>query len=92
MDDYLLTFELDKESEQIYVHGDPTGLEFFAKALLDLAHQTREGGFPHDHFFTKEWGGNGLSSKPQEKEGKLINHVKVYGWPDNEGAKPYEKT
>lgn len=90
MDDYLLTFELDKESEQIYVHGDPVGLEYFAKALLSIAQGAKEGEFPHDHFFTKEWGGNELSSKSQEKEGKLINHVKVYGWPNKEGAKPYE--
>jgi len=92
MDEYLLTFELDGESEQIFVHGDPAGLEYFAKSLLRIAEKAKEGEFPHDHFFTEEWGGSELSSEPQGKEGKLINHVKVYGWPNKEGAKPYEKT
>jgi len=92
MNNYLLTFELDNESEQIFVHGDPDGLECFAKSLLKIAEEARSGKFPHEHFFTKEWGGDELSSEQQEKEGKLVNHVKVYGWPNSKGAKPYEQT
>ena len=92
MDDYLLTFETDEEADQVFVHGDPVGLEHFAKALLRIAEQAKAGGFPHDHFFTEGWGGHDLSSVPQESKGKLINHVKVYGWPTKEGAKPYAKT
>ena len=92
MEDYLLTFELDKDSEQIFVHGDPAGLKYFAKALLKLAEKAEDGEFPHNHFFTEEWGGYELSSEPQGSEGKLVHHVKVYGWPTKDGSKPYEKT
>ena len=92
MNGYLLTFELDKESEQISVHGDPEGLEVFANALLKLAEKAKDGEFPHDHFFTEEWGGYELSSDTQGEDGKLINHVKVYCWPTKEGAKPYGET
>lgn len=89
MDQHLLTFELDDGAEQIFVHGDPAGLEYFAQALLALAEQAKKGDSPHDHFFTEEWGGYELSSTLQGKEGKLINHVKVYSWPTKDGAQPY---
>ena len=92
MDDYLLTFETDEEAEQIFIHGDAAGLEFFANSLLKIAEQAKSGEFPHDHFFTEEWGGNELSSEPQSENGNLINHVKVYGWPNTLGSKPYTKT
>jgi len=92
MDNHLLTFELDKESEQIFIHGDPARLEYFANALLKLAAQAKKGELPHDHFMTEEWGGYELSSEPLAEDGKLINHVKVYGWPTAEGAKPHEET
>jgi hypothetical protein len=92
MEKYLLTFEVDKEAEQIFIHGDSIGLERFANALLRIAKTANEGDFPHDHFFTEEWGGTELSSITQSKDSKLINHVKIYGWPTIEGAKPYQKT
>ncbi len=95
MDDYLLTFETDEEGEQVFVHGDPAGgLEYFAKQLLEIAEQAKAGEFPpHDHYFTEEWGGgNELSSEQQSEKGRLINHVKVYGWPTVKGGKPYSKT
>ena len=93
MDNHLLAFQIDKDSEQVFVHGDSAGLEFLAKQLLDLAAKARAGEFPHTHFFSEEWGGDGeLSSEPQKKDEKLIHHVKVYGWPTIEGAKPYAKT
>lgn len=92
MEKYLLSFEVDKDSEQLFIHGDPIGLEKFANTLLKLAQDARAGDFPHDHFFSKEWGGDELSSVKQGKEGKLINHVKIYSWPTKEGAKPYQET
>ena len=92
MDKHLLTFEIDGEGEQIAIHGDSAGLEFFAKSLLKIAEQSKNGGFPHEHFHTEEWGGHELSSISQSDKTKLINHVKVYGWPNEQGAKPYAKT
>ena len=92
MNEYLLTFETDEEAEQVFIHGDAAGLEYFAKELLRIAGQAKTGDFPHDHYFTQEWGGDELSSEQQSKEGRLINHVKVFGWPTTQGAMPYEKT
>jgi len=92
MAEYLLAFEIDQETEQVFVHGDPAGLEYFAKKLMDIAAEAKSGDFPHDHFFTEEWGGHELSSQQQSENMKIINHVKVFGWPTSEGGKPYVKT
>ncbi|MAT39862.1 MAG: hypothetical protein CL946_09690 [Ectothiorhodospiraceae bacterium] len=62
MDSYLLTFETNEEGNQVFVHGDPAGLEYFAKQLLEIAAKAKAGEFPHDHYFTEEWGGSELSS------------------------------
>lgn len=91
MADFLLTFEVDTEGQQLFIHGDPAGLERFAELLSQLAEDAKAGDFPHDHLFTEEWGGEDLSSVKQGRETRLINHVKVYGWPTVEGAKPYQK-
>ena len=92
MTDDLLTFELDAEKEQLFIHGDATGLHRLAKILEHLANLANNGDFPHDHLFTEEWGGDGLSSEEQENDHLHLNHVKIYGWPNKEGAKPYKKS
>ena len=91
MGDYLLTFEINEEGKQVFVHGDPVGLEFFAKQLLEIAAKAKAGEFPHDHYFTGEWGGDELSSEQQSEQCRLVNHVKVYGWPTVKGGKPYSR-
>jgi hypothetical protein len=91
MDDYLLTFETDEKGEQVFVHGDPAGMQYFAEQLLEIAAKAKAGEFPHDHYFTEKWGGNELSSEQQSEQSRLINHVKVYGWPTVKGSKPYSR-
>ena len=90
--DHLLTFELYKDTEKIFVHGDPAGLEYFANALLKTVAQAKKWEIFHNNFFTEEWGGNELSSEKQGEEDKLINPIKVFFWTSIERAKPYEKT
>jgi hypothetical protein len=89
MSDDLLTFELDSNCDQLFIHGDPAGLRRFARLLEYLAEQGANGEFPHRHLFSEEWGGEGLSSKPQEDNHRCLNHVKIYGWPDSTGSSPY---
>ena len=75
----LLTFELDRNNEQIFIHGDAEGLRALAKVLSRLAEKAELGRTDHDHLMTEEWSGNELSSTAQGKETKLIHHVKIYG-------------
>ena len=81
MIDHLLTFELDSNGEQLFIHGDPAGLRFLADKILRLAQRAEAGEFDHEHLFTESWAGNELSPTPQGQDTTLINHVKAYGWP-----------
>ena len=76
MPDYMLTFELDRDSDALAIHGDPQGLRALAHHLLLLADSAN---LPsHEHLRTVEWGGSELTSESQG--GKLLNHVKVMCW------------
>lgn len=88
--DDLLTFEL-KDGDELFVHADPKGLRRLSDMLQKLAAAVEAGDFPHEHLFTSEWGGNDLSSKPQEQGHLCLHHVKIYGWPDIRGALPYSE-
>lgn len=76
MPDYLLSFELNDEKDQLKIHGDKEGLEFLINTLNKLVEHTKESYFDHDHLWTEEWAGNELSSESQG--GEIINHVKIY--------------
>jgi hypothetical protein len=84
MREHLLTFELDKNNEQIFVHGDPSGLRFLATVLTGLAERAESGQVNHDHLMTEEWGGTELSPIPQGAGTKMIHHVKIYGLPQKD--------
>jgi hypothetical protein len=75
MSKFLLTFELDKEFEQIDVHFDEVGLE-----QLILILQNLRGVSDHDHMMTPSWGGDQLSDEPQSDQTKLINKVTLHKW------------
>ncbi|CAK0764426.1 hypothetical protein CCP4SC76_4100002 [Gammaproteobacteria bacterium] len=89
--DDLLVFELNKDNDELFLHGDPIGLRRLAKLVEHLADLAEKGDFPHEHLFTKEWGGGELSSLPQENNHVPLNHVKIYAWPNSNGARPYIK-
>lgn len=85
----LLTFELNKEKDELFIHGDPVGLRRLARILEHLADVAVGGDFPHDHLFSEGWGGDQLSSEAQEADHECLNHVKIYAWPDSRGAIPH---
>jgi hypothetical protein len=82
MSDYLLSFELNEDKDQLQIHADENGLRLFIKQLGNLLTQTKDGHFNHDHLMTPEWGGVELSSESQG--GIILNHVKVYCWKGSE--------
>ena len=82
MDDYLLTFELEKNGLELYIHTDIQGLQTLIAQLSYLLAWSKTGGTNHLHMMTEEWGGGELSSEPQG-DGHVLNHVKVLCW--NEG-------
>lgn len=78
MNDYLLTFELSKEADELHVCTDIPGLENLIQELSTLLKWSKEGKTEHIHLMTEEWGGHELSSNAQV--GSLVNHVKFYCW------------
>ncbi len=73
----MLTFEWDKNSEQLEIHADNTGLRNLVEQLNKLiAAEANE----HEHLMTDDWGGNELSNDKQNDKAELINHVKIFKW------------
>jgi hypothetical protein len=75
----MLTFEWDKESEQLEIHMDKKGLNNLIAQLTKLASYDSE---EHLHLMTDDWGGDELSSEKQNSNAELIHHVKVFKWKD----------
>jgi hypothetical protein len=78
MPDYMLTFELNEDKDEILIHGDEKGLRSLIENLERLLASTEDGHFNHEHLKTPEWGGDELSSESQS--GTVLNHVKIHCW------------
>jgi hypothetical protein len=79
-DNYLLTFELTKNKDELEIHTNSKGLKRLIAELEILLQSAEKGVNDHNHLMTEEWAGNELSSIAQG--GELLNHVKVYYWSD----------
>ena len=75
----MLTFEWDKDSEQLEIHTDSEGLKELVKQIKKL---TSVEGNEHLHLMTEDWGGEELSSSKQNEKSELIHHVKIFKWVD----------
>jgi hypothetical protein len=75
-EDFLLTFELSKNNDELYIYSDLNGLKSLIDELNKLLKSAEEGKNDHTHLMTEEWGGYELSSDNQS--GEVINHVKIY--------------
>ena len=76
--DRLLTFELSKNHNELFVVGDSNGLRILAAKLTRLADKMDQGLSDHEHLMTQEWAGNELSSVPQGEGTELLNQVTIY--------------
>jgi hypothetical protein len=75
---YLLTFELSKDKNELEVYTDLSGLKSLIEELSKLLKSAEEGKNDHTYLMTEDWGGYELSSESQG--GEVLNHVKVYCW------------
>lgn len=77
-----LGFEVDREVEQLSIHGDPDGLRRLAKQLERLASAVEASGeMDHLHLFSEQWGDGEISSAARDTACHPIHHVKFYVWP-----------
>ena len=86
MPDYLLTFELSKDRDELFIHGNAAGLRYLARVASRLAEHADGGRREHDHLMTEEWAGHELSSVAQDPAASLLNQVTIRGWPTRGGA------
>ncbi|WHZ28646.1 MAG: hypothetical protein OJF51_003444 [Nitrospira sp.] len=81
MPDYLLTFELAEDGDELLVHADAAGLRYLASVLTRLAQHAEAGQKEHIHLMTEDWAGHELSSVAQDREATLLHSITIHGWP-----------
>jgi hypothetical protein len=81
MPNHILTFEIGKDAEELFIHGDETGLRLLAKVASHLADDAAAGKKEHTHLMTEDWAGNELSSEKQGTKEKLLHSVTIHAWP-----------
>lgn len=72
---FLLSFELSKDGDELDIHCDDFGLDNLLSILSGL-----KGKVKHEHLMTPGWGGNGLSEDAQSKGSKVLNKVTIHKW------------
>ena len=72
MTDPLLTFELAKDGNELFIHADATGLLYLASVLTRLAQHAETGLKEHTHLMTEDWAGHELSSVAQGTDSCLL--------------------
>lgn len=73
----LLTFEINKDKDEIQIHTNKEGLGELIKYLEKISCITPP---THDHFMTPSWSGMELTEEKQGSDNILINKVTVYLW------------
>lgn len=86
MPEHLLTFEMAKDGDELFIHADAAGLRYLASVLTRLAQHAEAGRKEHTHLMTEDWAGSELTSIAQSSEDHLLHKVTIHGWPKTEGA------
>ena len=87
MPDYLLTFELSKDGDELFIHADDEGLLYLASELTILARDAKNGQKDHRHLISDAWAGSELSAVPQDPECQFLNKVTIHAWPTSGGVR-----
>ena len=84
MKDYLLSFVASKDGDALYIHADQAGLDELVKVLQSLKSHLEKGECEHNHLFSQDWGGHGLTTSMLEQERNdnctQVHHVELYAW------------
>ncbi len=78
--EHLLCFVID-DNDQLFIHADAAGIDLLMRSLSHIRKKIDENNCDHDHLMTESWGGWELTEPAAcKKEGRIIHHVKIYGW------------
>ena len=84
--EHVLCFVTDDDG-QLFIHADRKGLASLIHSLQSIEKKVEMGVCEHDHLMTDDWAGNELSEKQGIEKGKLIHHVKIFGWTEESAKK-----
>lgn len=73
---FLLSFELSKNKDELDIHLNEEGLS----RLIELLLRFKKHGYQHEHMMTPSWGGNELSEEQQALDSSLLNKVTFHKW------------
>lgn len=68
-----LTVELNKDKDEVFIHGSPEGLRYLAQQLNVIAAAAERDGKSHDHFMTAV-GRKGTILRATEWHGERLSH------------------
>lgn len=74
--DYLLTFEVIPQSNEVFVVGSVKGLQALVNSINNVI-ETKD----HEHLFTPSWAGSELTEQQQIQDSQLVNKVTIYYTP-----------
>ena len=72
---FLLSFEVSKDGDELNIHCDEVGLDNFILILSQMREK-----ISHENLMTPSWGGSELSENPQSKDDHLLNKVTIHKW------------
>ncbi len=73
--DFLLSFELSENNDELHIHLDEAGLSQLMAHLSLLKKESQ-----HEHLMTPSWGGNELSENKQGEKSNILNKVTIHQW------------
>ena len=82
LNEHLLAFVIDKESDLLYLHVDKAGLDYFLSQLEHIKTQLGRNEVEHFHLFSEGWGDGTLSTSDMgesKNQGRPIHQLNAYG-------------
>lgn len=80
----LLSLVADRDGDVVHLRADAGGLAVLISTLQKLQAGLARGQCEHDHLFSQEWAGSGLSTSmlaaEKDSGAKQIHHLKLYAW------------
>jgi hypothetical protein len=76
---YVLCLVAGDDGE-LFLHADSDGLNELIARLEAVRKQVDVGVCGHSHLMTDAWGGKELSENQGIQKGKVVQHLKIFGW------------
>lgn len=86
-DEFVLNLFTSAEGEEVILHADAAGLDMLIKELQAVRSAIDGDVCEHFHLLGEGWGGDDLTAQTLEKDGHVVQHLKVCGWTEEWAVK-----